>query len=149
MAYQRANSLPSSGPSTQVTYNVASRMITSTSIGNGWVRDASLDTTGNNLYFVTAVVSTTGATDTILTTDWSSPTLLAPKGDTGDTGEAGSAGAAFIRISRSGNAPSTAVSPTNTEVMTSVGRTPVTGDCSSCYLCQHICWIHLQWIYMG
>ena len=79
--YQRATSTPSV-PSTTVTFTFAT--YTATGVNNGWSQTIPAGT--NPLYVTTASASSAGATDTIATNEWSSPTVLAQNGTDGANG---------------------------------------------------------------
>ena len=79
--YQRATSKPSK-PSANVTYTFASGV--ASGINNGWSQKIPDGT--NPLYVTLATASATTTTDTILSSEWSDPSVMAQNGEDGKDG---------------------------------------------------------------
>ena len=91
-AYKRAATTPGDKPGTTVIYTFATGLFSSwgnntTALGNSW--HSVVPTGTGNLYVCTAIVASTGTTDTVVAADWSSAQLLASNGTDGDTGPSG------------------------------------------------------------
>ena len=79
--YRRAASAPSS-PSSSVTYTFATGQLSS--VPSGWSRTVPSGT--NPCWVTTAVAISNGATDTIASSEWATPTKMVENGAKGDTG---------------------------------------------------------------
>lgn len=90
--YKRADTTPTDKPTGNTTFTFATGAISFTT-ANGWLA-APPSTGGNNLYVRLATASANSATDTVADTEWSSVSLLSPKGDTGPQGNQGIQGPA-------------------------------------------------------
>lgn len=82
--YQRAASAPTV-PSSTATYTFATKSLTG--INNGW--STTIPAGSNPLYVTAATASSSGATDTIATGEWSAPVVLAQNGAGGVAGATG------------------------------------------------------------
>lgn len=92
--YQRAASQPSK-PSSSVTYTFATGALSSTP--SGWSRSVPASN-GNPCWVTTAVAISTGATDSIASTDWATPTKMVEDGADGADGADGSDGVGIASI---------------------------------------------------
>lgn len=82
--YQRANAVPNN-PSSDVTYTFSSGAVSG--LTNNWVKNIPASTpNGYPCYVIQATASSTAATDTIGTGEWSSPAVLVEDGSDGDPG---------------------------------------------------------------
>ena len=99
--YQRAASAPSV-PSNTVTYTFATSAL-SPAPNNGWSTTIPAGT--NPLYVCAATASSTGASDSIASNEWSTPVILAQNGTPGDTGFS-SATVLLYRRTTTNSAPS-------------------------------------------
>lgn len=90
--YKRAASAPSIGWTNTLTYNFASKSLTS--VPSGWYQDiADVPASTNPLYVTAATAYSNTGTDTIAYTEWSTPVILAQNGAQGPQGETGPTGA--------------------------------------------------------
>jgi len=91
--YQRSASAPSV-PSTTSTYTFATAVLTGHN--NGWTQ--TIPTGTNPLYVTITTAASTGATDTIANTEWSTPRILAQNGADGTNGTNGTNGTPALSI---------------------------------------------------
>jgi hypothetical protein len=73
-AYKRDTSLPTNKPSTTRTYTFADGTFDNNDLGNGWYANAFTGT--GDLYTCVAVATSTGTTDNVVATDWSTAQLF-------------------------------------------------------------------------
>jgi hypothetical protein len=107
-AYQRSATPPTTNPGA-VTYSFSTNTITTT-LGNSWSTTIPAGT--DPLYITLATASSTGATDNILATEWTSPVLFVQNGTPGAPGSDGTDGIntatlyLYARNNNSSTAPS-------------------------------------------
>lgn len=101
--YQRATSKPSK-PSANVTYTFASGV--ASGINNGWSQKIPDGT--NPLYVTLATASATTTTDTILSSEWSDPSVMAQNGEDGKDGVSPT-----VSISKSGTVTTITITDKN------------------------------------
>ena len=82
--YQRATSAPQK-PNKQLTYTFSTGVVSGSALGN-WKQNIAELTGTNPIYFILAVASSTGTTDTIESGDWKGPSILAQDGQDGQNG---------------------------------------------------------------
>ena len=85
-AYKRSSSTLGSTdkPTTTRTWTFANASFGNNDLGNSWTGEVPSGT--DDLYICAAVASSTGATDSVVAADWSSPQVLGTKGEDGDNG---------------------------------------------------------------
>lgn len=81
--YQRATSAPSA-PNGNVIYTYETGAINLTAVTNGWL--STIPSGAAPLYVTTALAYSEGATATLVTADWKTPSILAESGTSGDPG---------------------------------------------------------------
>ena len=111
--YKRAASAPSIGWTNTLTYNFASKSLTS--VPSGWSQ--TFPSGSDPLYVTVATAYSQGTQDTIAYTEWTTPTLLVengedgatgpqgPQGETGATGPSGLNSATVFLYQRASSAP--------------------------------------------
>ncbi|MBR4926425.1 MAG: hypothetical protein IKZ61_11885 [Prevotella sp.] len=105
--YQRSSSVPSK-PSSTLTYTFSSGLMSGT-LGN-WTQIIPTSN-GNPCYVIQATAVATTSTDTIASSEWSSPTVLVEDGEDGASGAAGYNTATVYLYQRASSTPQT---PTST-----------------------------------
>ena len=99
--YKRATSTPAV-PSTTTTYTFATGVLSGTL--DGWTQSVPSGT--DPVYVTLATAASTSSTDTILTSEWASPTVLAQNGTNGSPGTNGLNNAIVYLYQRAASAPS-------------------------------------------
>ncbi len=88
------------------TYTFSTRVLSGT-IPAGWTSTIPAEANGSVIWVAQATASSTATTDTIANTEWSTPQVLAKKGDAGDNGNPGANTALVYAYQRSATAPAT------------------------------------------
>lgn len=99
--YKRATSTPAV-PSTTTTYTFATGVLSGTL--DGWTQSVPSGT--DPVYVTLATAASTSSTDTVLTSEWASPTVLAQNGTNGSPGTNGLNNAIVYLYQRASSAPS-------------------------------------------
>lgn len=99
-AYKRSAALPTDNPGI-VDYSFNTNTITTATLANSWLKTIPAGT--DPLYVVVATASSTGTTDNILSTEWTSPVLLVQNGTNGTNGTNGINNATIYLYERNNN----------------------------------------------